>query len=341
MDDLMEYDYTDAAWEALYDAVDDSKFAEQDAQLIYNSLMHHIRLRSFGDYLKRYIYLKAGLTEPFSEVPIKEYQLIIRSAFSDNQTPASFSPTSAKLSALSKNWLTQQTVSRNVVFLLGFGLNMSVEDVNLFLTKALQEQEINSKNPFEVICWYCFQRHYTFPKFEQLWEHYQTALPKAPEPGHIRLDRTIGYRHSMQAIHDDASLLSHLAQLKANESISLMSLTARSCFDALYSESQELTAKIYNTLSEEEYEAAVQEYMNKLSNSDRLSDWEKQARILAFRSKKKGFRREDITESHIEHVICAAIPTDRHGNLTPGKASRLNQQFAGKRFSRQRISEIL
>ena len=58
--------------------------------------------------------------------------MIIRGSFSDHYTPASFTPTTAKLSALSKNWLTRQTVKRNVVFLLGFGLDMSVEDVNLF-----------------------------------------------------------------------------------------------------------------------------------------------------------------------------------------------------------------
>lgn len=152
-----DLDFTDAAWEFLYDAVDDAQFLDKDAQLIYNTLRHRLKTRSFGDYLKRYIYLKAELTEPFAEVPLKEYQLIIRSAFSDNHTPPSFAPTTAKLSALSKNWLTQQTVKRNVVFLLGFGLNMSADDVNMFLTKALREQEVNPKNPFEVICWYCYK----------------------------------------------------------------------------------------------------------------------------------------------------------------------------------------
>ena len=154
--DIRDYDFTDAAWESLYDTVDDTQFPDKDAQLIYNSLRHRLKICSFGDYLKRYIYVKAGLTEPFGEVPLKEYQVIIRSAFSDNHTPPSFTPTTAKLSALSKNWLTRQTVKRNVVFLIGFGLNMSVDDVNMFLTKALREREINPKNPFEVICWYCY-----------------------------------------------------------------------------------------------------------------------------------------------------------------------------------------
>lgn len=339
--DIRDFDFTDAAWESLYDAVDDTQFLNKDAQLIYDSLKHRLKVRSFGDYLKRYIYLKAGLTEPFTEIPLKEYQLIIRSSFSDNHTPASFSATTAKLSALSKNWLTQQTVKRNVVFLLGFGLNMSIEDVNMFLTKALREQEINPKNPFEVICWYCYHKRYNYLKFEQLWKIYNDTPSNSLDMGRIYSEQTIGVRNSMHSIHDDAALIAHLAKLKANEKMSAMSMTAKQCFDELYNEARNLIAKMYNTYEAEEYENAVQEYIHKLLHNDRLYDFEKQKRIEQFRSKRKVFCQEDITESDIEHIICAAIPTDRHGNLTPSKASKLNEQFAGKRFSRQRIADIL
>ncbi len=339
--DIRDFDFTDAAWESLYDVVDDAQFLNKDAQLIYDSLKHRLRIRSFGDYLKRYIYLKAGLTDPFNEIPLKEYQLIIRSSFSDNHTPASFTLTTAKLSALSKNWLTQQTVKRNVVFLLGFGLNMSVEDVNMFLTKALREQEINPKNPFEVICWYCYHNQYSYLKYEQLWQIYNDTMPNSLDMGRIYCEQTIGVRNSMHMIHDDAALIAHLAKLKANEKMSAMSLTAKQCFDELYDEARDLIAKIYNAYEAEEYENAVQKYIRKLSYNDRLYDSEKQKRIEQFRSRRKVFCREDITESDIEHIICAAIPTDRHGNLTPSKASKLNDQFSGKRFSRQRIGDIL
>ncbi|MBO5526402.1 MAG: hypothetical protein J5993_06600 [Clostridia bacterium] len=339
--EIRDVDFTEAAWESLYDVVDDTQFLNKDAQLIYNSLKHCLKIRSFGDYLKRYIYLKAGLSEPFDEVPLKEYQLIIRSSFSDNLTPPSFFETTAKLSALSKNWLTQQTVKRNVVFLLGFGLNMSVDDVNMFLTKALCEQEINPKNPFEVVCWYCYHKQYNFLKFEQLWKIYNETSHNSLDMGRIYSEQTIGVRNSMQTIHDDATLIAHLAKLKANEKMSAMSLTAKQCFNELYDEARDLIAKIYNTYEAEEFENTVREYIHKLSNNDHLYDYEKKKRIEQFRSKKKVFVREDITESDIEHIICAAIPTDRHGNLTPSKASKLNGQFAGKRFSRQRIGDIL
>lgn len=339
--DIREYDFTEAAWESLYDAVDDTRFLDQDAQLIYNSLRHKLKIRSFGDYLKRYIYLKAELSDPFTQIPLKDYQLIIRSAFSDNHTPPSFTPTTAKLSALSKNWLTQQTVKRNVVFLLGFGLNMSVEDVNMFLTKGLREPEINPKDPFEVICWYCYKKQFNYLKFEQLWSAYNAIPANISTAGNIYSEHTIGVRNTMQSIHDDTQLLSHLSKLKANEKTSVMSITSRECFDALYNEARDLIAQLYNTYEDEVYELAVNEYIHKLSLNDRLFDYEKQQRIEQFRSKQKVFCREDITESDIEHIICAAVPTDHHGNLTPSKASKLNEQFSGKRFSRQRISDIL
>lgn len=336
-----DLDFTDAAWESLYDAVDDAQFLDKDAQLIYNSLRHRLKTRSFGDYLKRYIYLKAELTEPFAEVPLKEYQLIIRSAFSDNYTPPSFTPTTAKLSALSKNWLTQQTVKRNIVFLLGFGLNMSADDVNMFLTKALREQEINPKNPFEVICWYCYKKQFNYLKFEQLWQIYNDTPANSFDMGQIYSEYTIGVRNTMYSIHDDAALIAHLAKLKANENMSAMSFTAKQCFDALYNEARDLIVKLYNAYEDEEHDDAVRDYIHKLSLNDRLFDSEKQKRIEHFRSRKKVFSREEITESDIEHIIYAAIPTDRHGNLTPSKASKLNEHFSGKRFSRQHIGDIL
>lgn len=339
--DIRDFDYTDAAWESLYDAVDDTQFRDKDAQLIYNSLRHHLKIRSFGDYLKRYIYQKAEFDIPFSDVPLKDYQQIIKDAFKDNSTPCSFTSTTAKLSALSKNWLTQLTVKRNVVFLLGLGLGMSVDDVNMFLTKALREQEINPKEPFEVICWYCYKMQYNYLKFDSLLERYNKEPASSKDVELVYAEGTVNMRNTVLSIVDDDSLIAYLSKLKATANTSKISITARHCFDDLYNEARDLIAKMYNSYEDEEHSEALQEYINKLSRNDRLSDSDKQKRIEQFRSRKKVFSREDITESDIEHIICSAIPTDRHGNLTPSKASKLNEQFMGRRFSRQRISDIL
>lgn len=294
-----ELDFTHCARESLYDIVDDAYFRDQDSFLIYHALQTRLKAIPFGDYLKRYIYLKAELTGDYQAIPLKEYQQIIRDSFLDNGTPAAFTPTTAKFSALSKNWLTQQTVSRKVVFLLGFGLNMSVADVNDFLTKALKEPQINSKDPFEVICWYCFRHRYSFPKFEKLWEVFQATAPGTLDMRLLYEDRTIDVRGKLLTVQDDAALMAYLTQLKTPDNAVRYSVAARHHFLRLYEEARDLIAAI------------------------------------------QGTAREAVTPGDMERMICSAVPTDRFGNMAPGKRSRLNQQFLGRRFSRKRIHSIL
>ena len=338
--DMRSLDFTNNAWEALYEAVDNSYFRDKDADLIYSALENRLRLISFGEYLRRYIYQKAGLTEPFESVPVSEYQIIIKGAFLDNDTPKSFEPTTARLSALSKNWLTQKTVKRKVVFLLGFGLAMSPEDVNEFLTKGLREQGINAKDPFEVICWYCYKNKYSYLKFEKLWQIFTETPPNSLDVKLLYADQTIGARGAMGSINNDAALLTFVSKLKSPDNRPQMSITAKRCFDELLHEAKEQVAELYNKEEEERIESQVAEYQSALLDNDRISDEERLARLSRKKKQRRYYRAEDITEGDLEHIISSAIPVDGHGNLTPGKASRLNDQFAGKRFSRQHISDV-
>lgn len=207
-------DFTESALDSMYDAVDDPYFLDNDAELIFKALKSRLKAIPFCDYLKRYIYCKAGLSGRYDEIPIKDYQRIIKDAFIDNHTPASFSQVTSKISALTKNWLTQQTVNRNVVLLLGFGLNMSVEDVNDFLIKALREPGLNFKDPFEIICWYCYKNEYNYLKFNKLWEAYQETPPNSLDMNVLYKEQTVRLRNSANSIHSDASLLSHLSKMK-------------------------------------------------------------------------------------------------------------------------------
>ncbi|MBO4615831.1 MAG: hypothetical protein J5717_00625 [Lachnospiraceae bacterium] len=307
MEHLNSLDYTETAWESFYAAVDDSNFADKDAELIFETLNKKMRFISFADYLKRYIYKRAGLEEPFSSVGTATYQQIIKDSFAENNTPCSFKPTTAKLSALSKNWLTQDTVKRNVVFLLAFGLNMSVEDVNMFLTKALCEQGINPKDPFEVICWYCIKNGYSFIKYEKLYEIYETLEPKPLEENINNLDKTVVLSCSMNSLENDRALIDYLAAIKGTASDSLIEHTAYNTFFCLYEEARGLIVRIYN-------------------------DSEDATKIHTI---------EDITESDFERIICSSVPKDRHGNLTAAGKSQLNSLFHGRRFSRQHIGELL
>ena len=49
---------------------------------------------------------------------------------------------------------------------------------------------------------------------------------------------------------------------------------------------------------------------------------------------------ESITEADLEKILCAAIPRDGHGNLSPAKKSLLCDLFAGKSPSRQRLGRV-
>ena len=302
-----ELEYTESAWESLYNTVDDEEYAEHDAKVIYKTLEECIKRISFGDYLKRYIYRKAEMKTPFSEVPLSDYQQIIKDSFEENYTPKGFTENTTKLSALSKNWLTQQTVRRKVIFLLGFGLNMSVDDVNMFLNKSICESSINPKDPFEVICWYCYQNGYNFLKYKQLMEKYNEMTENSPTPAEIYSDYTMGLRSNMNVIHDDTALMVYLKKIKTDDNQSKISRTATEYFKKLYNEAREMLVDYYEITDDDE----------------------------------KTITPEDIGPGDFENVLYAAIPKDRNGNLSSVKLSKLNELFSDRRFTRQHIHSLL
>ena len=131
-DSVKDFEFTRKAAQKFRQVVSLDSFEDEDADVIFHYLYKEMELVSFGDYLKRYVYERAELEEPFSQVPQEVYREIVVESFKETYTPKSMSPTSAKLSSLVNNWLTQASVKRETVFLLGFGLRMSTEDVSDF-----------------------------------------------------------------------------------------------------------------------------------------------------------------------------------------------------------------
>ena len=209
------------------------------------------------------------------------------------------------------------------------------------MTKALREQGINAKSPFAVICWYCYKNGYNYLKFEKLWQIFCETQPNSLDVKLLYADLTIGARSAMNTINSDTALITFVSELKAPDNRPQLSVTARKCFDELFEKAKKLVAELYNTEEAKRHETEVARYQSMLLNSDRISEAERQTRISQKWKQRKVYSSRDITESDLEHIICSAIPVDRHGNLTPSKASKLNAQFAGKRFSRQHISDIL
>ena len=241
---------------------------------------------------------------------------------------------------MAKNCLTQQNVKRQAVLLLGFGLKMSADDVNEFLYKALQEPLLNDQNPFEAICKYCYQHGFGYYKFQQLWKSYKETEPDRMDKKPLCGTRPAGLEGSYAAVQDDAELLCRLTGLKKrNGAVYADVLYDR--FRTLYDQARDLIAAQSSVTEGDEALLKARRLRGELSHSDRLYDCEKEERVRRIRETNMILSREDIQESDLEHILCSAIPMDLNGNLISAKRSALHALFEGKRFSRQRISNIL
>ena len=330
-------EFTTCASELFYDTVDHPNFGSEDQTMIFNALVSRVKPIRFGDYLKRYIYRKAGLTGLYTAIPQKVYLDIVCEEFRERGAPHSFVPTKATLRNLAKNWLEQQTVSRMVVLLLGFGLGMPVEDVEAFLTKGLHEAQLNSKDPVEVICWYCYAHQYGFAKYEALWE--QFAEQSAAE--NTLQENTLNMQVEMRRTHTDQQLLTYLSGLRISAGTVRQSVAARSQFDHLYSKACAIVAEVNNKVAVDTARMNAARVEEALARNVRLYDYQKQEMVERERRNYHLVRTEDIGPGDLEQVLFASIPRDKHGNMLPMKASALQSQFSGKRLSRQHITQIL
>ena len=330
--------YTLRALEEFHQAVDTPSFRYREQTIIYQTLTEKLKIVSFGDYLRRYIYEKAGLTEPFSQVPVSVYQSILGNEFHDRFTPCSFTPTTARLSNVCKNWLTQGVVSRQVVLLLGFGLGMTVGDVNDFLTKACQEPILDPKDPQEVLCWYCYRYGLNFVQYQDLWAQYEQLPPREELPDDD--NPTTVMRSHLGDVSTRAQLMEYLSRLKTADGQSRQGTSAARTFQMLYDKARQCVAEWLTGVEEENASLRRERLQQELSRNDRLYDFEKK-QLLDKVGRFRRYEKDDITPADIESVLLAAVPKGSGGNLLPMKSSALNQQFRGRRLSRQRLSELL
>ena len=337
-EELLEF--TRRSEDMFYNTVDLEDFRNKEVEHIYNSLHKNLHPIPFGDYLKRYICRQSGIIGDYEAVDIRDYQEIIIETFKENRTPASFEETTAKISALAKNWLTQESVKRQVVFLLGFGLNMSVNDVSEFLVKALKERDFNFKDPLEIIYWYCFKNKFKFSKMLKLKEAFDNLPPS--KNNSIYDEKTGIVRDMFKDVSDDAELMNYLAAFKTDERKNIYSVTAYKWFDNLYLKTKEIIAAYYNRDEEDEIEKQIQEYMDETQGSSRLSDLDKKNHTDKMRKERKIWTADHITESDAEKILCGGTPVDSSGNLMKiPSSSLLSKHFKNKRLSRQHLNDVL
>ncbi|MBR3643077.1 MAG: hypothetical protein IKN57_06170, partial [Parasporobacterium sp.] len=158
---IKDYEFTKRSAANLRRITSSKWFEEKDSEVIFEYLRYEAEVVFFGDFLKRYIYEKSGESLPFSEVPEEYYVSVISDSFAMNRAPHSFVQVKTKWKNIIKRWLRERSAGRDTVFLLGFGLNMTDEDVSMFLMKVLKEQDFCFTDRSETIYWYCF--HHGLP----------------------------------------------------------------------------------------------------------------------------------------------------------------------------------
>ncbi len=218
---VRDYDFTRKAMQGISRVVTSDDFEDMDADAIFDYLLNEMEIVVFRDYLKRYIYERAGLKEPFSRVPDEEYLEIILESFDQNRAPVSLTPTTVKRRMMVKRWLEQDSVSRQTVFALGFGLRMTAEDVSDFLTKVIKESSFDDRDPRECAYQYCYSRQLPYAKAVSLIKG--ETVPEDPE---------------------EKTLADRIAALKTREDDPAQDRRAQT-FRAVYRECRQLVASLY------------------------------------------------------------------------------------------------
>lgn len=303
---VQDFEFTRRAFQNFQQVVNLERFEDQDADVIFQYLYRGMELVSFGDYLRRYIYSHFGITQPFSQVPLEVYKEILLESFERTRTPKSMKPTTAKLRTLASNWLTQASVKRETVFLLGFGLGMDAEEVKEFLMKVQRERDFDFSSPQEVIYWYCYRNRYGYEVADKMKLRYDEMDVPAQEGDRERCRRLLA-DHQLH-LDTQKGLWSYLGLLKGSGVDS--GYEAYRWFARLLEHSKEIIAKMY--------QQDVEEVKGK-----------------------KLWTAGDISSGDVEKVIFNGIPVDKMGNLRRMSASILSKHFEQKRLSRQRINSIL
>ena len=302
---LKEFEFTRKVIHNMNSVVYSAEFEDMDSAAIYDYLYKNTELVSFKDYLKRYIYEHAEIDEPYGEISDDVYKKILIDSFEENDVPFSVRPTTKKRNAIIKGWLTQENVKRSTIFLLGFGLGMSGEDVSEFLTKVIREEDMSLLDPEEVIYWYCYNNSCSYAEAKELIHKYESYDENEPiEP------KDVSRVQNMMRLND--------LQIKSQDDI-------------------ELYLKVLKKLHihDDRQNIAYAEFSDLIGRT-------KQIIADIYQEDEEGRQKcpEEIQFADIEKMMCSGIPVTEDGNLQNSAASFLAKRFRQKRMSRQRLNDV-
>ena len=348
---VRDFDFTRKAVRRINSVVYSAEFEDMDSVAIFRYLSEEMELVSFKDYLKRYIYERAQMEEPFSMVTDDVYKEILASSFSENNAPHSFEPTSKKWGAIIKSWLTQENVKRSTVFLLGFGMRMDPEDVSEFLTKVLKEEDIRRSDPEEVVYWYCYKNNLPYAKARQILEMIAQDSSEAGRMPEEAKEKPEGFLKKLMSFGSKTKKTEKQKSISAQEMMLDRSLRNTKRSDSsceilsreIRSE-EDLLDYLWNLnelgLQDDQTEIAYAEFERLMGKAKEIIAGIYQEDTLE-EGGNRIWKAEDITAGDLERMICSGIPITGNGNLQKMSASLLAKHFRQKRLSRQRIDSVM
>ena len=305
------YSFTLKAWNNILGASIDDSFFSMEADVIFRALSRSIRVVPFHEYLKRYLYEKTEIPIPFSDVPIQEYQDMIEEAFHETGTPCSFSPVTTRVHQAIRNWLIRDDITRESVLLLGFGLYMTEEDVNAFLTKALHGARLDPDDPLEAICLYCYRHEYKFAKFLQLKNLYDT-MDTAVEKTLIIEHQPENRPQSRHIIEEDTELLASLLERKKQPGLTPVKNRTVNTFKQLYEDAQQMLSHQKNQASSFTGPRALEKVLSAAVPTDANGNLVRETQVQAFAE----FARKRISRQRIHRILSGAQLPNRYDLLT-------------------------
>ena len=208
----------------------------QRGEDIYHAIIDDTPSFRFGDALKCFLRSRGSTKDLATSDPsdLKTYSAIICAEFSARQVPAHFDLADGSLRKLSMNWLSAKSITRENVILLGFGLGMTLNEVERFLTEALLEHGLNPKDPFETVAWYCFKNGLDYHAFDDLRVEF-VVKGRSSKPDVSFVNTLTGkLRQERESIDSKASLFVYLNRISVVRNEHTQSVTGRKYFMELY-----------------------------------------------------------------------------------------------------------
>lgn len=208
---------------ALYDLYsgDETDFL-YDISDIMKILENNLSIRPFCDFLQRYIYIVSGMRDsgiPYKKLSRRDCYAFIRRQFALHgmEDRASLDPESqAALDGHFFNRLfTKETVGRDKVFLLAFGLGMNAEETSAFLTCVLRESDFNFKDWQEAVYYFCLKQRLGYQGVCRFYKIYSELEPSEDCFGADIYTADIG--KIFESVRSEEEFITQLARLKSDE----------------------------------------------------------------------------------------------------------------------------